>query len=63
MDIMVKVTVPGYVYRFYEQAARHVANFTTEELMSDALSAYAGLLSDEIARKRSQDCPNDKDEP
>ena len=54
MNIMVKVTVPQYVYRFYKQAAQHIANSSTEQLMSDALSAYAGLLSKEVAKERKQ---------
>ncbi|MGN0976848.1 MAG: hypothetical protein ACI4PH_02230 [Faecousia sp.] len=57
MDIMVKLTVPNYVYRFYQQASQHVANCTTEEIMADALSAYAGLLSDKVSKERHQNQP------
>ncbi len=52
MHVMVKVTVPNYIYRFYTEAARQVANCTPEAIMSDALSAYAGLLSPEISKIR-----------
>ena len=54
MDILIKLTVPNYVYRFYKDASRHVAGSTPEKLMADALSAYAGLLSKDIARQRTE---------
>ena len=49
MDILIKLTVPGYIYRFYEDASQHVANKDAESLMTDALCAYAGLLDKDIA--------------
>ena len=52
MDRLVKLTVPGYIYSFYQQASTHVANCSAEDIMSDALCAYAGLLSEEVAKKR-----------
>ena len=52
MDVLVKLTVPNYIYRFYDQASNHVADCSPEDIMADALSAYAGLLSDEIAKQR-----------
>lgn len=55
MDILVKLTVPNYIYRFYREASQHVANCTTEDIMADALSAYAGLLSEEISKERASD--------
>ena len=61
MDIMVKVTVPQYVYRFYMQASQHIANSSTEELMADALSAYAGLLSEDVAKERKKTSPEKED--
>ena len=54
MDVLIKLTVPNYVYRFYEDASRHVAGGSAEEVMSDALTAYAGLLSEDINKKRSE---------
>ena len=54
MDVLIKLTVPNYVYRFYEGASQHVAGGSAEDIMSDALSAYAGLLSEDIAKKREQ---------
>lgn len=58
MDVIVKVSVPNYIYRFYQQASMHIAGSTTEDVMADALSAYAGLLSDEISKRRQQNLPN-----
>ena len=54
MDILIKLTVPNFVYRFYKDASRHVAGSTPEKLMADALGAYAGLLSRDIARQRTE---------
>ena len=49
MDILIKLTVPGYIYRFYEDASRHVADKDPQDIMTDALCAYAGLLDKDIA--------------
>lgn len=57
MDIMVKLTIPGYIYQFYEQASRHIANGSAEQIMSDALSAYAGMLSIDIAKQQEKNNP------
>ena len=57
MDVIVKITVPQSIYRFYSQASRHVANCTAEEIMADALSAYAGLLSRNISKEGEQKRP------
>ena len=54
MDVLIKLSVPNFIYRFYKDASRHVAGSTPEKLMSDALSAYAGLLSKDIARQRTE---------
>lgn len=62
MDIMVKLTVPSYIYRFYSNASAHVADCTTEDIMADALSAYAGLLSDEVSKERAFACPEKEDD-
>lgn len=45
MDVLVKVTLPGDIYRFYAGASAHIAGSSPEELLSDALTAYAELLS------------------
>lgn len=58
MDVLVKLTVPNYIYQFYDQASRHIADRSPEEIMADALSAYAGLLSEEISKELQQHMPN-----
>lgn len=63
MDITVKLTVPNYIYRFYRNAAQYINGASPEAVMSDALSAYAGLLSEEIARQRLQDASADPENP
>ena len=50
MDVPVKLTVPSCIYQFYGEAATHIADSSPEQVMSDALTAYAGLLSKDIAR-------------
>ena len=57
MDVLVKLTVPNYIYQFYAQASRHIADCSAEEIMADALSAYAGLLSEEICKEIEQRLP------
>lgn len=52
MDVIIKLTVPNYIYRFYKDASQHVADSSAEEIMSDALCAYAGLLNEEISRQQ-----------
>ena len=54
MDKLIKLSVPNYVYRFYADASAHVQDTSAEDLMADALAAYAGLLSDSISREREQ---------
>ena len=49
MDVLVKLTVPNCVFQFYQQAASHIAQGSPEQIMSDALSAYAGMLSRDIS--------------
>lgn len=61
MDVSIKLTVPGYVYRFYQDASRHVAQSSPEDIMADALCAYAGLLNKEIAKQsKTFDQPEEK---
>ena len=53
MDVIVKLTVPNYIYRFYRNSAQYICGSTPEAVMADALSAYAGMLSPEVARQRA----------
>jgi len=50
MDVYIRLTIPNYIYRFYQDAARHVADSSPETVMSDALCAYAGLLNADVAK-------------
>ena len=59
MDILVKLTVPDYVYRFYADASDYVFDCTAEDLMADALSAYAGLLSDAVSKEHRRRHPEE----
>ncbi|MBP3684738.1 MAG: hypothetical protein J6J12_07230 [Oscillospiraceae bacterium] len=51
MDILVKLSVPNFIYRFYKQASDHIADGSPEDIMSDALCAYAGFLSEDVAKQ------------
>ena len=54
MDVYIKLTIPGYIYRFYHDASQHVAESSPERIMSDALCAYAGLLNEEVAKQQNR---------
>lgn len=62
MDVLVKLSVPNYVYRFYDTASAHVAGYSAEDIMADALTAYAGLLSNDIARQVQSSFADQEDE-
>lgn len=50
MEITAKISLPDYIYQFYADASRCVHGRTPEDVMADALTAYAGMLSREISR-------------
>ena len=52
MDIIIKLTIPNYIYSFYRDASRNIFGSSPEAVMSDVLSAYAGLISKDIADQR-----------
>lgn len=54
MDIIVKLTVPNYIYSFYRDASRNICGSSPETVMSDVLAAYAGLISKDIASQREK---------
>ena len=54
MDMLIKLTIPNYIYRFYHDASQHVAGSSAEDIMADALCAYAGLLNNDIAKELSK---------
>ena len=49
MDMLVRLTVPNDIYRFYRDASLYIADSTPEDVMADALSAYAAMLSPKLA--------------
>jgi len=57
MDVYIKLTVPNYIYRFYRDASLHVAGSSPEDIMSDALCAYAGLLNEDVAKFQKSQLP------
>ena len=61
MDILIKLSVPNYIYQFYKDASRHISGSSAEEVMADALSAYAGLLNKEVAKERKQSAFDNKE--
>ena len=62
MKVTVTVTVPEHIYRFYADASHCIHGRTPEDVIADALTAYAGMLSGEIARQ-SQTFSEVKDIP
>ena len=46
--ITATVTIPDFVYRIYEDAAKAIGNHPTERIMASVLIAYVGNLSDEM---------------
>ncbi len=54
MDVIVRLTLPNDIYRFYRSISPHISGATPESVMADALCAYAGMLSKDV---HSQDTP------
>ena len=48
MDIGTTVLVPRFIYDIYAKAAKILGNYTTEQVMSSALQAYAQNLAAEM---------------
>ena len=63
MDVLVKLTVPNHIYRFYRDASRYIADRSPESVMSDALSAYAVMLSQDIAKESADPAPSGEEFP
>ena len=62
MDVIIKLTVPNIIYRFYQEASCHIADSSPEKIMSDALCAYAGLLSRDVAEKYRSVLPSNPED-
>lgn len=48
MDVTTSITVPDYVYLFYQRVSREFGDRSTEEIMASALLAYAYHFSSEV---------------
>lgn len=59
MDMPITIKVPDYVYQFYRQAAENIADRNTEQIMADALSAYAALLNEDMMKARNAAIKNE----
>lgn len=60
MDVLVRLTIPNYIYRFYRDASLYVADSSPEDIMADALSNYAVMLSEDIARAHTEETADDE---
>lgn len=61
MEVTATVHIPDYVYRFYAEASQCIHSRTPEDVMSDALSAYAGMLSRDVAKQHSWSSEREKE--
>lgn len=61
MDIHAQINIPEYVYNFYRDAARSIAGKTTEQIIADALTAYAAMLSKDVMTIRNHSVNNERD--
>ena len=48
MEVEVTVKVPQLIYDIYADAAKMLGNYTTEQMMSGALGAYAQYLFEDV---------------
>ena len=53
MKITVPVTIPDYVYLFYQKASEEMQLTAPQELMARILILYAGTLSEEILKNKT----------
>lgn len=52
MKIVTHLDIPYDVYRFYLKVAEHTEQHTAEEVMVDALTRYAAMVSEEILSQK-----------
>ena len=57
MEVTVKLKIPDYVYEFYSKAATF-AQRTPEDIMSEALYAYAEAISISMLQDMRQGPPS-----
>ena len=55
METRANIVLPDYIYRFYAEASHCIRGRTPEDVMADALTAYAGMLSRDIARQTEEE--------
>ena len=48
MEILTNLTIPFDVYRFYLKIANNMENCTPEDIIVDALTRYAAIVSTEV---------------
>lgn len=61
MDFIARITIPDYIYHFYANASHCIQEYTPEDVMADALIAYASMLSGEVATILKYDFNPDAD--
>ena len=54
MKIVTNFAIPFEVYLFYQKVAQHMENCTTEDVMADALTRYAAMVSEELGRNHKE---------
>lgn len=52
MDITVTLTIPDYVFSFYQKVAAQMPDHTVQEVMAQALYGYAGIVAEELQTNR-----------
>ena len=55
MKIVTNLAIPYDVYRFYLKVAEHMENCTTEDIIVDALTRYAAMISAEITQNSKKE--------
>ena len=60
MKIATNLAIPYDVYLFYLKVAEHMENCTTEDVIVDALTRYAAMISAEITQKSKTQVHTDK---
>ena len=58
MKVVTNIAIPHEVYCFYQKVASHMQNCTVEDIIADALTRYAKMVSDEIVKNHNDASPN-----
>lgn len=54
MKIVTNLAIPHEVYCFYLKVAENMVNCTTEDVIVDALTRYAEMISEEIIQNHEK---------